>query len=138
MRIPRESYCNPIGFIAQIEQIEIGVDAPSKIVINEKNGTIVLGGNVKIMPVSIAHGNITVSVSESFGISQPGAFSRGATVVVPESGIIVAEGAAEFIQVTSENLISALNQMGATAQDIVAIFQAIKAAGALEAELEII
>ncbi len=138
MIIPRKSYSNPVGFIAQIEQIEIGVDAPSKIVINEKNGTIVLGGNVKIMPVSIAHGNITVSVSESFGISQPSALARGATIVVPESGIIVAESAAEFVEVTSENLISALNQMGATAQDVVAIFQAIKAAGALEAELEII
>ncbi len=138
MRIPGKSCSNPVGFIAQIEQIEIGVDAISKIVINEKNGTIVLGGNVKIMPVSIAHGNITVSVSESFGVSQPGPLSRGATVVVPQSGVVVTEGAAEFVQVTSENLISALNQMGATAQDIVAIFQAIKAAGALEAELEII
>ncbi|MFH1514634.1 MAG: flagellar basal body P-ring protein FlgI [bacterium] len=138
MRIPSESIDDPVDFVSKIEQLEISVDSISKVVINEKNGTIVFGGNVKILPVSIAHGNITISVSERYSVSQPGSLSGGSTVVIPESAVTVTQGAAKFVPVTSENLISSLNQMGATAQDIVAIFQAIKAAGALEAELEII
>lgn len=138
LRIPRESWSDPIEFVSKLEQIEVSVDSISRVVINEKNGTIVLGGQVKILPVSIAHGNITVSVSETYNVSQPDMFSSGRTTVVPDSGVQVVEGAAEFVNVTSENLVKSLNQMGATAQDIVAIFQAIKAAGALEAELVII
>ena len=138
MHIPAVYTNDPASFIARVEQIKILVDSPSKVVINEKNGTIVLGGNVKIMPVSIAHGSITVTISEKIDISQPAPLSGGKTVVTEQTGVTATEKPAQFVQVTSENLVNALNQMGASAKDIVAIFQALKAAGALEAELVLI
>jgi len=138
VRIPSEFQYDPTEFIAKVEQLEVGVDGVSKVVINEKNGTIVLGGSVRIRPVSVAHGSITVLISDVIGVSQPQPFSRGTTVVTKQEGVGVVEKPAQFVQVTSETLVTALNQMGASAKDIVAIFQAIKAAGALEAELVII
>jgi flagellar P-ring protein precursor FlgI len=138
VRIPSEFRYDPTEFIARVEQIEVAVDGSSKVVINEKNGTIVLGGNVRILPVSIAHGAITVVISDTLEVSQPQPFSSGKTVVTQKEEMAVTEKPAQFVQVTSETLVNALNQLGASAKDIVAIFQAIKAAGALQAELVII
>jgi flagellar P-ring protein precursor FlgI len=138
VKIPYESMSNPVEFISKVEQLEVGVDSVSKVVINEKNGTIIFGGKVKILPVSIAHGNITIAISESYKVSQPKPISTGTTAVTPESKVTVYEGPAEIVPVTSDTLVQTLNKMGASANDIVAIFQAIKAAGALEAELVII
>jgi len=138
MHIPSEFINDPSGFISKVEQLKVLVDSPSKVVINEKNGTIILGGNVRILPVSIAHGSITVTISENIGVSQPTPLSQGQTVVTQQQNVTATEKPAQFVQVTSENLVNALNQMGASAKDIVAIFQALKAAGALEAELILI
>jgi flagellar P-ring protein precursor FlgI len=103
----------------------------------------VMGGDVKLSPVSVLHGDLTVEVSTTYEVSQPQPFSKnGQTVVVPQTDVQAKEGPARSIQLNAgasvEELINGLHAMGATAHDIVAILQAIKAAGGLQAELEIL
>ena len=130
--------------ISQIQNLSISVHPPAKVVVNERTGTIVMGGDVKLSAVSVLHGGLTVEVATKFAVSQPEPFSKGGqTVVVPDQECAGAmrppprpssleEGA------SVEELINGLQTMGATARDIVAILQAIKAAGGLQAELEVL
>jgi flagellar P-ring protein FlgI len=113
------------------------------VVMNERTGTIVMGGDVKLSPVSVLHGDLTVEVTTTFMVSQPAPFSKsGKTEVVPQTDLRASEGPARSIQLKEgasvEELINGLHAMGATARDIVAILQAIKAAGGLQAELEVL
>ena len=141
VRVP-DSLAHPndrIEFISHIGRLRVSPDAIAKIVINEKTGTIVAGDNVSISPVALAHGNITVHIKTQPVISQPDAFSDGQTVVTSQSRLSVTEEMARVIQlpeiVTISQVANALNSIGATPRDIIAIFQALKETGALRAEL---
>jgi flagellar P-ring protein precursor FlgI len=129
--------------ISQIQNLSISVHPPAKVVINERTGTIVMGGDVKLSAVSVLHGSLSVQVTTTFTVSQPAPFSKvGQTVVTPEQDVQAKETSAKSIRLAEgasvEELINGLQTMGATARDIVAILQAIKAAGGLQAELEIL
>ena len=130
------------GFIADIGQMTVTPDQTARVVVNERTGTIVAGQNVTIAPVAIAHGNINVSIKSTPVISQPEPFSQGETVVAAEYQLDVDNDKARVINleetVSLADIAAALNSIGATPRDIVAIFEALKQAGALRAELIII
>jgi flagellar P-ring protein precursor FlgI len=125
-----------------IEQVEVTPDTAARIVLNERTGTVIIGSEVRVMPVAIAHGSLNVTVKTDFGVSQPAPFSNGQTVVVPDSTLKVEEGAKQNLLllrpgVSLGELVGALNALGVTPQDLIAILQAIQTAGALEAQLEL-
>jgi flagellar P-ring protein precursor FlgI len=129
--------------MARIDTLEVHVHATSKVVVNERTGTIVMGGAMTIGPCSILHGNLAIDIATKYEVSQPAPLSKnGETVVVPQTDVQATEKTAQLIQLkqgaTVEDLVRGLQNMGATARDIVSILQAIKAAGALEAELEVL
>lgn len=142
IRVPELYRRNVVEFITRIENESLEIDRVAKVVLNEKTGTIIFGKEVKIAPVTIVHGSLTVQVGTQFAISQPGAFSSGETAVVPNQTVEVGEQLAESITIpegaTIEEIIRGLNAIGATPRDVLAIIQAIKAAGALQSEVEII
>jgi len=130
-----------VEFVRLIEHVNVEVDRPARVVINERTGTVIIGENVKISPVAIAHGGLTIEVRTDFLVSQPEPFSRGKTTVVPETSLTAEEKKAHLMKVSGATLgevVRALNAMGVTSRDLIAILQALKAAGALKAELEII
>jgi flagellar P-ring protein precursor FlgI len=128
--------------ISKIQHLSLSVSPPARVIMNERTGTIVMGGDVKLSPVSVLHGDLTVEVTTTFAVSQPAPNSKGTTTVVPETQVKADEGPARSIQLKEgasvEELINGLHTMGASAHDIVAILQAIKAAGGLQAELEVL
>jgi flagellar P-ring protein precursor FlgI len=130
-----------VRFVATIEELYIIPDSIARIIINERTGTIVAGENVRISTVAIAHGNLSITISEKPEVSQPGALSSGQTAVVPRTDIEVIEEEKKLnvIQegVTISDVARALNVLGVTPRDLISIFQAIKRAGALHAELVI-
>jgi flagellar P-ring protein FlgI len=131
------------ALISDLQNVTVAIHPPAKVVMNERTGTIVMGGDVKLSPVSVLHGDLTVEVTTTFQVSQPAPFSKnGKTEVVPQTDLRASEGPARSIQLKEgasvEELINGLHAMGATARDIVAILQAIKAAGGLQAELEVL
>ncbi len=129
--------------ISRIQNLAITFHPPAKVVVDERTGTIVLGGDVKLSAVSVLHGNLNIEVATTFEVSQPEAFSKnGDTVVVPETTLKAQETSVGKIQLgegaSVEDLVNGLHSVGATARDVVAILQAIKAAGGLRAELEVL
>ena len=130
-----------IDLIARLEQIELRTDRPAIVVVDERTGTIVMGQGVTIDTVAVSHGNISINVAESPDVSQPYAFSEGSTAITPNTNVQVEEDAAQLVvlprQATLASLVSALNTVGASPSDLIAVLQAIKAAGALHAELRI-
>ena len=128
--------------MTRIENLEIEVRRPAKVVVNERTGTVVLGKDVHLGAVSILHGNFSIEVTTTLGVSQPNPLSNGKTEVVPQTKINANEAPARNVELEEgasvEQLVTRLQAIGATARDVVSILQAIKAAGALEAELEII
>ncbi|MFL6587656.1 MAG: flagellar basal body P-ring protein FlgI [Luteimonas sp.] len=133
-----------IGFLAQLESLDVSPGtAAAKVVVNARTGTVVMGGMVAVLPAAVSHGSLTVSVVEGAAISQPEAFSRGGqTVVVPQSTVsATADGGKMFMfqgGTSLESIVRAVNAVGAAPGDLVAILEALKRAGALRAELEII
>ena len=142
MSIPSEYQNRAVELIAVVENLDVQVDAAAKVVMNERTGTVVMGENVRISTVAISHGNLTIQVKTQIEVSQPGAFSKGETVVVPQGDVSVEEPQARLMVlqsgVTVDEVVRALNSVGVTPRDLIAILQAIKVAGALQAELEII
>ena len=138
IRVPPEYQNDIVRFISLVENLTVTPDVPNRVIINERTGTIVMGSGVQIIPVAIAHGALSITVTEKLDVSQPPPLSGGYSLAVPRTGMIVEEGAAQFVRITSADLVAALNALGATPRDIVAIFQALEAAGALQAELVII
>jgi flagellar P-ring protein precursor FlgI len=133
---------SPARILANIENLMVPVVTPARIVIDEKSGTIVLGADVSISKVAIAQGNISIKITESPVASQPNAFSRGETVALPRSEISIGQtgsGNIALLQpnVTLSELISGLNALGVTPQEMADIIRAMKAAGAVQAELVI-
>jgi flagellar P-ring protein precursor FlgI len=142
VQIPSEFLGNAIDFIANLESLAITPDTSAKIVVNEKTGTIVMGEDVRISTVAVSHANLSIIISETAGVSQPNPFAQGKTEVVPETAIDVVEEKANLVVmemgISIGDVAKALNAIGATPRDLIAIFQAIKAAGALHAELVIL
>jgi len=141
--VPQQYQASVPDLMARLEPIPLTVDLPSRVVINERTGTVVVGANVRIGAAAVAHGNLSVKISTHYTASQPSPFSyKGDTVVVPEQQVDVSEQNAKLIAleagVTLDTVVHALNSLGATPRDIIAIMQALKAAGALRAELVII
>jgi flagellar P-ring protein precursor FlgI len=131
------------ALLAAIERIEIKPDTPAKVVIDEKSGTIVVGAEVKLDAVAVAHGNLTVRVTESAQVSQPGPLSRGRTAVVPSTQVDVNEHAERNLHIlnraaTLRDLVAGLNALGLGPRDLIQVLNALKAAGALHAELDFI
>lgn len=139
--VPANYMNSPSAFIASIEGLTIRPDTVARVVVNERTGTIVMGGNVRIGNVSVAHGNLTVKVTEGASVSQPGAMSGGQTVTTPQTDIQANEARAELVELpatsTVEDLTLAMNSVGATPRDLMAVLQAIDQAGALHGELVI-
>ena len=132
-----------MALVTLIEKLGGTPDTVSKVVINERTGTVIMGENVRISTIAIAHGNLSIQIKEDVNVSQPLPFSRGGqTVVTPESEVQVQEGNNPIFIVDSGvsigEVVKALNALGVSPRDLIAIFQALKAAGALQAELEII
>ena len=142
VELPDELAENPVAFIAEMEGLAIDPDRREKIVINERTGTIVLGKDVHLSPVSILHGALNVEIQTQFTISQPAPLSGGKTVVVPETTVTAKESKAQNVQLkngaTVEDLVRALQAIGSTPRDIISILQAMRVAGALDAEIEVI
>ena len=125
-------------FIAEIGSLPIQPDSPARVVVDERTGTIVIGNDVRISTVAVAHGNLTVRVTETPQASQPLPFSEGETVVLPETRVTADEAGGKVAVVKGANLqmlVSGLNRMGLKPASIIAILQAIKSAGALQADL---
>ena len=141
VKMPASYRERPVDFIARIDALEIPTDRLAKVILNERTGTVVIGSDVKIAPVAVLHGNLTVQVVTDFVVSQPPAFSQGETVVTPQVNVQVEEERARQVLLKEgasvEELIKALMAIGSTPRDIIAIMQSIAAAGALEAELEV-
>jgi flagellar P-ring protein precursor FlgI len=131
-----------VPLLASLENLEVIPDSVAKVIMDERNGTVVMGSNVRISTVAIAHGNLMVRIKEKPRISQPLPFSEGQTAVVPDSTVTVREGENRLMVmpegVSIGQVVQALNAIGVTPRDLITILQAIKAAGALQAELEII
>ena len=143
VRVPEKYRGNTVPMVTLIERLGVTPDMASKVVINERTGTVIMGENVRISTIAIAHGNLSIEIKEEQQVSQPLPFSRtGRTVVTPESEIAVQEGNNPLFLVESGvsigEVVKALNALGVSPRDLIAIFQALKAAGALQAELEII
>lgn len=141
IKVP-DTYRNSIAeLMARLELLPVETDAPARVVINERSGTVVVGGNVRISAAAVAHGSLTVKISTKFEVSQPNALSKtGETVVVPQTQVNVDEQQDRHLVTLEEGttldaVVRALNALGASPRDIIAIMQALKAAGALRAEL---
>ncbi|GAB3308242.1 flagellar basal body P-ring protein FlgI [Luteimonas notoginsengisoli] len=132
-----------IAFLSRLESLDINPGAAAaKVIVNARTGTVVMGGEVTVMPAAVSHGSLTVSITETAQVSQPGAFARGDTVVAPQSNVEVAQDGGRMFMFAGgtslESIVRAVNAVGAAPGDIVAILEALKRAGALRAELEVI
>ncbi len=128
--------------LARIEELSVAVHRRARVVVNERTGTIVMGRDVRVGAVSILHGNLSLEISTDMQVSQPSPLSTGDTVTVPHTTVRAKDSPARRIELTEgasvEQLVNGLQSIGATARDVVAILQAIRAAGALDADLEVI
>lgn len=144
LTLPEKYLGNTVEFAAALESLQVQPDMIAKVVLNERTGTIVIGNDVRISTVAVAHGNLTLSIKETPQVSQPQPFSStGETAVVPRTSINVKEDKGGGLFVVKEGatisaVVKALNAIGVTPRDLIGIMQAIKAAGALQGELEII
>ena len=143
VKVPSEYRGAITDLMARLEPLAVYVDTAARVVINERTGTVVVGSNVRISAAAVAHGNLSVKISTQYNVSQPAPFSeRGETVVVPDQQVDVTEGDAKLVALqegtTLDSVVRALNELGATPRDIIAIMQALKAAGALRAEILVI
>jgi flagellar P-ring protein precursor FlgI len=142
VRLPTPSQETVPDILARVESLRVPIQTLAKVVINERTGTIVMGQDVSLGACSILHGNLSLEISTEFQVSQPAPFSQGQTSVVPQTSVRAGETPARRIELhegaTIQDLIGGLQTIGATPRDIVAILEALKAAGALQAELEVI
>jgi len=133
---------NLTALMAKIENLSVSVHRRARVVVNERTGTVVMGKDVRLGAVSILHGGISVQITTEYSVSQPAPLSYGKTEVIGQSDVQAKELTARRVEVgegaSVEQLVNGLQDMGATARDVISILQAIKAAGALDADLEII
>ncbi|PYF00150.1 flagellar P-ring protein precursor FlgI [Rhodopseudomonas faecalis] len=141
LSIPKEFKGNVVALLTEIEQLQIEPDLAAKIIIDERSGIIVMGRDVRVATVAVAQGNLTVTISESPQVSQPNPLSRGRTAVTPNSRIGVTEDGKKLAVVKDgvslQQLVDGLNALGIGPRDLIGILQAIKAAGAIQADIEV-
>lgn len=140
VKIPEGLQTSVVDFVARVEAIELDPDMPARIIINERTGTIVATSRIRIAACAVSHGNITISIANTLDVSQPAPFSQtGTTAVTPRTDTKLEEQKASFVTIpelpTIEKVAANLNSLGVTPRDMMAIFQAMKQAGALHAEL---
>jgi flagellar P-ring protein precursor FlgI len=137
--IDQDQQTDPIKIVSMLEQVKIDQDLGAKVVVNERTGTIVMGSHVTISKVALAHGNLNIAIRSETEVSQPNALAAGNTAEVTNTDITVGEDveALQIVggEVTLGDVVKALNALGATPRDLISIFSALKAAGALNAEL---
>lgn len=141
VRVPDRFQGNLVPLVASLENLEVNPDARARVVVDENTGTVVLGANVTMSRVAVTHGNLHVVVKETPQVSQPGPFSDGETVIVPETQLQVREERRNLVLVegaTIQELVDGLNRIGASPRDVMSVLMTLKAAGALHAELEVI
>jgi flagellar P-ring protein precursor FlgI len=142
VKLPPDRCANPMAFVSELGLLTVTPDVPARVVINERTGTVVAGEKVTISTAAVAHGNLSILTVEEPQVSQPEAFGNGRTVVVPRSNVGVTETRSRLVVVprvlTVGDLARALNALGVTPRDLICIFQSLKQAGALHAELVII
>jgi len=139
--VPPDYRGNLVPLIASVENLEVTPESPARVVVDEKTGTIVMGRNVRLSRVAVAHGSLNVVVEESAQVSQPGPFSSGQTAVVPETTMDVRQEKRQLNIMegaTLQELVDGLNAIGATPMDMISILKNLKASGALHADLEVI
>jgi len=141
VKLPDADKASPVEFLSKLEALTIEVDQRAKVVISERTGTIVMGENVRISTVAVSHGNLTVVVKETPKVSQPKALSSGTTTVVPRTDLKVVEDRVNLSLLREganlSEVVRGLNTLGVTPRDLLGIMQAIKAAGALNADLSV-
>lgn len=141
VQIGLEDALDPVMLIAQLETLPVVPDTTARVVVNERTGTVIVNGEVRIAPVAIAHGGITVRVQTTLEVSQPPPLSGGQTAVVPRTQVDVQQEPARMVYfkegASVESLVKALNALGVSPRDLIAILQALKSAGALHAEIEV-
>jgi flagellar P-ring protein precursor FlgI len=130
------------SLLARVESIEVPLYPRAKVIVNERTGTVVIGGTVVLQPVSILHGGLAVNVVSDFLVSQPNAFSSGTTQVTQQTRVSALDKPVNRIELkqgaTVDDLVRSLQTIGASARDVISILQAMKSAGALEAEIEVL
>lgn len=142
VNMPRDA-SQRVAFMSLLENLEVQpAQAAARIIINSRTGTVVINNRVRVRAAAVSHGNLTVTINENINVSQPGAFSDGTTVVTPESNITITEEDKRMFVfdpgVSLDEIVRAVNQVGAGPSDLVAILEALKSAGALTAELIVI
>lgn len=142
IHLPYNFNGNIVDLLTDIEQLVVQTDQPAKIIIDENSGIIVMGADVRVSTVAVAQSNLTVTITESPIASQPAPFSQGETTVLPRSDLEVAQTDSNLAvvpeSVSLQQLVDGLNALGISPRDLIAILQAIKAAGALQAEIEVL
>ncbi len=142
VRMPQAYAGRNIEFVSELENLAVDPDHIAKIVINERTGTITAGKDIRIAPIAILHGGLSIEVQTSLNVSQPNEFARGRTAVTPQVGVGVKEDAAQSLSLkdgsTIDDLVKGLTAIGATARDVIAILQNLRSSGAFEAEVEVI
>ena len=142
VNIPSDYQDRVVPLMARLESLSVRTDRKARVVLDERTGTVIIGENVRVHPVAVSHGNLSITVTEKPQVSQPASFGSGVTTVVPRTEIEAGEEEAELVLlqpgVKLSSLVGALNSIGASSRDLIAILRAIKKAGALSAELEII
>ncbi|MBF0620288.1 MAG: flagellar basal body P-ring protein FlgI [Magnetococcales bacterium] len=142
LTVPQGYKGRVVEFVARLENLQVESDQPAKIVVNERTGTIVVGEQVRVSTVALSHGSLSITIRETPQVSQPGPLSDGETVTDTQTDVQVEESDGRVIEmeegVTLGDLVKGLNSIGVTPRDLIAILQAIKAAGALQADLEIL
>ena len=140
--LPESYKNNEIGFISALESLPISSDQPARIVVNERTGTVIISHDVRVAPVAVAHGGLHIVVKTDLKVSQPNPFGRGQTTVVPDTSITVKEPEnRQLIELPAStgvslgDLVNALNSLGVSPRDLIAVFEALREAGALQAEL---
>ena len=139
--IPDTFKPDPIAFISAVESIEITADNPARIVVNERTGTVIISKDVRIAPVAVAHGGLHITIKTEQRVSQPNPFGKGQTEVVPDTTLAVKEESRQLLEipggigVSLGEIVQALNSLGVTPRDLIAVFEALREAGALQAEL---
>ena len=142
VNVPARFRSNPVGFISALEAVEIAPDQPARVVVNERTGTVIIGRDVRIAPVAVAHAGLHITVKTQQQVSQPNPFGRGQTAVVPDTAISVREPEnRQLVEIPGgqgvalSDIVQALNALGVTPRDLIAVFEALREAGALQAEL---
>lgn len=142
VELPQESREDVVSFVARLQLLEVEPDAPARVVVDERTGTVALGANVRIGEVAVAQGGLTVEISERVAVSQPNALAgAGQTAVVPQTDVTATAQAGALTRIaptaTLQDVVTALNALGARPRDLVPIFQALHTAGALRARIEV-